>query len=156
MLSDGRLSICSVAFTLANAEPQLGTCLTRVCRPTSLCLFMDFRCLEPCRGLLLCKAWQSCSTPMLVLHHPGTRSSGNPMGLSEISHFGTFQRVGGKVVILCSQLVGLRSFRSIQLAAASSQAGGFINKKFFHPSSIRNQERLWKALMNFSAGHSAS
>mmetsp|Transcript_33757 Transcript_33757/g.75806 ORF Transcript_33757/g.75806 Transcript_33757/m.75806 type:complete len:318 (-) Transcript_33757:90-1043(-) len=47
-------------------------------------------------------------------------SSGNPMGLSEISHFGSFQRVGGK-------------------------AGGFINKKFFHPSSIRNQERLWKA-----------
>eukprot|EP00931_Biecheleriopsis_adriatica_P057161 TRINITY_DN338_c1_g1_i1.p1 TRINITY_DN338_c1_g1~~TRINITY_DN338_c1_g1_i1.p1 ORF type:complete len:345 (+),score=96.88 TRINITY_DN338_c1_g1_i1:89-1036(+) len=47
-------------------------------------------------------------------------SSGNPMGLSEISHFGTFQRVGGK-------------------------AGGFINKKFFHPSSIRNQEKLWQA-----------
>jgi len=40
--------------------------------------------------------------------------------LSEISHFGTFQRVGGK-------------------------AGGFINKKFFHPSSFRNQEKLWKA-----------
>lgn len=47
-------------------------------------------------------------------------SSGNPFGLSEISHFGSFQRVGGK-------------------------AGGFINKKFFHPSSIRNQEKLWKA-----------
>lgn len=47
-------------------------------------------------------------------------SSGNPMGLSEISHFGSFQRVGGK-------------------------AGGFINKKFFHPSSIRNQEKLWQA-----------
>mmetsp|Transcript_16383 Transcript_16383/g.22036 ORF Transcript_16383/g.22036 Transcript_16383/m.22036 type:complete len:319 (-) Transcript_16383:109-1065(-) len=47
-------------------------------------------------------------------------SSGNPMGLSEISHFGTFQRVGGK-------------------------AGGFISKKFFHPSSFRNQEKLWKA-----------
>lgn len=42
------------------------------------------------------------------------------MGLSEISHFGTFQRVGGK-------------------------AGGFINKKFFHPSTLRNQEKLWKA-----------
>lgn len=42
------------------------------------------------------------------------------MGLSEISHFGTFQRVGGK-------------------------AGGFISKKFFHPSSFRNQEKLWKA-----------
>jgi len=42
------------------------------------------------------------------------------MGLSEISHFGTFQRVGGK-------------------------AGGFINKKFFHPSTMRNQEKLWKA-----------
>lgn len=26
------------------------------------------------------------------------------------------------------------------------KAGGFINKKFFHPSSIRNQERLWKAI----------
>lgn len=46
--------------------------------------------------------------------------SGNPFGLAEISHFGAFQRVGGK-------------------------AGGFINKKFFHPSSIRNQEKLWKA-----------
>jgi len=46
--------------------------------------------------------------------------SGNPFGLSEISHFGSFQRVGGK-------------------------AGGFINKKFFHPSSIQNQEKLWKA-----------
>jgi len=40
--------------------------------------------------------------------------------LSEISHFGSFQRVGGK-------------------------AGGFISKKFFHPSSFRNQEKLWKA-----------
>lgn len=47
-------------------------------------------------------------------------ASGNPCGLSEISHFGTFQRVGGK-------------------------AGGFISKKFFHPSSFRNQEKLWKA-----------
>eukprot|EP00929_Paragymnodinium_shiwhaense_P070075 TRINITY_DN35451_c0_g1_i1.p1 TRINITY_DN35451_c0_g1~~TRINITY_DN35451_c0_g1_i1.p1 ORF type:complete len:339 (+),score=139.44 TRINITY_DN35451_c0_g1_i1:158-1174(+) len=47
-------------------------------------------------------------------------SSGNPFGLSELSHFGSFQRVGGK-------------------------AGGFINKKFFHPSSLRNQEKLWKA-----------
>lgn len=47
--------------------------------------------------------------------------SGNPFGLSEISHFGSFQRVGGK-------------------------AGGFINKKFFHPSSLRNQEKLWKAI----------
>eukprot|EP00927_Polykrikos_kofoidii_P063381 TRINITY_DN5819_c0_g2_i2.p1 TRINITY_DN5819_c0_g2~~TRINITY_DN5819_c0_g2_i2.p1 ORF type:complete len:348 (+),score=84.10 TRINITY_DN5819_c0_g2_i2:90-1046(+) len=47
-------------------------------------------------------------------------SSGNPFGLSELSHFGSFQRVGGK-------------------------AGGFINKKFFHPSSMRNQERLWQA-----------
>jgi len=46
--------------------------------------------------------------------------SGNPYGLSEISHFGSFQRVGGK-------------------------AGGFINKKFFHPSTLRNQEKLWKA-----------
>lgn len=42
------------------------------------------------------------------------------MGLSEISHFGTFQRVGGK-------------------------AGGFISKKFFHPSNFKNQEKLWKA-----------
>jgi len=25
------------------------------------------------------------------------------------------------------------------------KAGGFINKKFFHPSSLRNQEKLWKA-----------
>eukprot|EP00927_Polykrikos_kofoidii_P028500 TRINITY_DN24873_c0_g1_i1.p1 TRINITY_DN24873_c0_g1~~TRINITY_DN24873_c0_g1_i1.p1 ORF type:complete len:315 (-),score=67.70 TRINITY_DN24873_c0_g1_i1:139-1083(-) len=47
-------------------------------------------------------------------------SSGNPFGLSEISHYGSMQRVGGK-------------------------AGGFINKKFFHPSSLRNQEKLWKA-----------
>lgn len=47
-------------------------------------------------------------------------SSGNPFGLTEISHFGSFQRVGGK-------------------------AGGFISKKFFHPSSFRNQEKLWKA-----------
>lgn len=47
-------------------------------------------------------------------------SSGNPFGLSEISHYGTMQRVGGK-------------------------AAGFINKKFFHPSSFRNQEKLWKA-----------
>lgn len=46
--------------------------------------------------------------------------SGNPFGLSEISHYGSMQRVGGK-------------------------AGGFINKKFFHPSSLRNQEKLWKA-----------
>lgn len=46
--------------------------------------------------------------------------SGNPFGLSEISHFGSMQRVGGK-------------------------AGGFINKKFFHPSSLRNQEKLWVA-----------
>eukprot|EP00747_Dinoflagellata_sp_TGD_P180782 gnl/TRDRNA2_/TRDRNA2_33833_c0_seq1.p1 gnl/TRDRNA2_/TRDRNA2_33833_c0~~gnl/TRDRNA2_/TRDRNA2_33833_c0_seq1.p1 ORF type:complete len:314 (-),score=80.16 gnl/TRDRNA2_/TRDRNA2_33833_c0_seq1:81-986(-) len=48
-------------------------------------------------------------------------ASGNPFGLSEINHFGSFQRVGGK-------------------------AGGFINKKFFHPSSLRNQEKLWKAI----------
>mmetsp|Transcript_48993 Transcript_48993/g.88098 ORF Transcript_48993/g.88098 Transcript_48993/m.88098 type:complete len:328 (+) Transcript_48993:84-1067(+) len=47
-------------------------------------------------------------------------ASGNPMGLSEISHFGQFKGVGGK-------------------------AGGFISKKFFHPSSFRNQEKLWKA-----------
>jgi len=47
-------------------------------------------------------------------------SSGNPFGLSEISHYGIMRNVGGK-------------------------AGGFINKKFFHPSSIRNQEKLWKA-----------
>jgi len=47
-------------------------------------------------------------------------ASGNPYGLSEISHFGSFQRVGGK-------------------------AGGFISKKFFHPSTLRNQEKLWKA-----------
>merc|ERR1711974_236480 len=46
--------------------------------------------------------------------------SGNPYGLSELSHYGTMQRVGGK-------------------------AAGFINKKFFHPSSLRNQEKLWKA-----------
>ena len=25
------------------------------------------------------------------------------------------------------------------------EAGGFINKKFFHPSTLRNQEKLWKA-----------
>lgn len=48
-------------------------------------------------------------------------AAGNPMGLSEIQHFGGFSRVGGK-------------------------AGGFISKKFFHPSSFRNQERLWKAI----------
>lgn len=48
-------------------------------------------------------------------------SSGNPFGLAEISHYGGMQRVGGK-------------------------AGGFINKKFFHPSSLRNQEKLWKAM----------
>lgn len=47
-------------------------------------------------------------------------STGNNFGLGEISHFGAFQRVGGK-------------------------AGGFITKKFFHPSSMRNQEKLWKA-----------
>mmetsp|Transcript_84375 Transcript_84375/g.176592 ORF Transcript_84375/g.176592 Transcript_84375/m.176592 type:complete len:234 (-) Transcript_84375:71-772(-) len=46
--------------------------------------------------------------------------SGNPFGLSELSHFGSMQRVGGK-------------------------AAGFINKKFFHPSSLQNQEKLWKA-----------
>lgn len=46
--------------------------------------------------------------------------SGNPYGLSGISHYGTMQRVGGK-------------------------AAGFINKKFFHPSSLRNQEKLWLA-----------
>jgi len=43
------------------------------------------------------------------------------MGLAGISHYGTMQRVGGK-------------------------AAGFINKKFFHPSSLRNQEKLWLAL----------
>lgn len=48
-------------------------------------------------------------------------SSGNTYGLGEISHFGAFQRVGGK-------------------------AGGFINKKFFHPSTLRNQEKLWLAM----------
>eukprot|EP00930_Biecheleria_cincta_P003955 TRINITY_DN104863_c0_g1_i1.p1 TRINITY_DN104863_c0_g1~~TRINITY_DN104863_c0_g1_i1.p1 ORF type:complete len:307 (-),score=66.23 TRINITY_DN104863_c0_g1_i1:38-895(-) len=48
-------------------------------------------------------------------------STGNPFGLSEISHFGQMRSVGGK-------------------------AGGFINKKFFHPSSLRNQEKLWKAI----------
>eukprot|EP00406_Dinophysis_acuminata_P065467 CAMPEP_0179287550 /NCGR_PEP_ID=MMETSP0797-20121207/40324_1 /TAXON_ID=47934 /ORGANISM="Dinophysis acuminata, Strain DAEP01" /LENGTH=122 /DNA_ID=CAMNT_0020996487 /DNA_START=59 /DNA_END=423 /DNA_ORIENTATION=- len=47
-------------------------------------------------------------------------SSGNPFGLAELSHYGTMQRVGGK-------------------------AASFINKKFFHPSSMRNQEKLWKA-----------
>jgi len=47
-------------------------------------------------------------------------ASGNPFGLAELSHYGTMQRVGGK-------------------------AAGFINKKFFHPSSLRNQEKLWKA-----------
>lgn len=47
-------------------------------------------------------------------------SSGNTYGLGEIQHFGAFQRVGGK-------------------------AAGFINKKFFHPSSLRNQEKLWLA-----------
>eukprot|EP00931_Biecheleriopsis_adriatica_P057160 TRINITY_DN338_c0_g1_i1.p1 TRINITY_DN338_c0_g1~~TRINITY_DN338_c0_g1_i1.p1 ORF type:complete len:299 (-),score=87.92 TRINITY_DN338_c0_g1_i1:45-824(-) len=44
----------------------------------------------------------------------------NPYGLTELNHFGQMQRVGGK-------------------------AAGFINKKFFHPSSMRNQEKLWKA-----------
>jgi len=44
----------------------------------------------------------------------------NPHGLAELSHFGSMQRVGGK-------------------------AAGFINKKFFHPSSLRNQEKLWQA-----------
>lgn len=48
-------------------------------------------------------------------------ATGNTYGLGEISHFGSFQRVGGK-------------------------AGGFINKKFFHPSSLRNQEKLWMAM----------
>lgn len=48
-------------------------------------------------------------------------SSGNTYGLGTISHFGAFQRVGGK-------------------------AGGFINKKFFHPSTLRNQEKLWLAM----------
>ncbi|CAK9053851.1 unnamed protein product [Durusdinium trenchii] len=48
-------------------------------------------------------------------------STGNPYGLSEISHYGSMRNVGGK-------------------------AGGFINKKFFHPSSLRNQEKLWKAI----------
>lgn len=48
-------------------------------------------------------------------------ATGNSYGLGEISHFGSFQRVGGK-------------------------AGGFINKKFFHPSSLRNQEKLWMAM----------
>eukprot|EP00929_Paragymnodinium_shiwhaense_P009041 TRINITY_DN113071_c0_g1_i1.p1 TRINITY_DN113071_c0_g1~~TRINITY_DN113071_c0_g1_i1.p1 ORF type:complete len:316 (+),score=93.16 TRINITY_DN113071_c0_g1_i1:111-1058(+) len=47
-------------------------------------------------------------------------STSNPFGLSEINHYGSMQRVGGK-------------------------AAGFINKKFFHPSSLRNQEKLWKA-----------
>lgn len=47
-------------------------------------------------------------------------STGNPYGLSEISHYGSMRNVGGK-------------------------AGGFINKKFFHPSTLRNQEKLWKA-----------
>jgi len=47
-------------------------------------------------------------------------SSGNPFWLSEISHYGIMRNVGGK-------------------------AGGFINKKFFHPSSFRNQEKLWQA-----------
>lgn len=47
-------------------------------------------------------------------------SSSNPYGLAELNHFGSMQRVGGK-------------------------AAGFINKKFFHPSSLRNQEKLWKA-----------
>mmetsp|Transcript_62241 Transcript_62241/g.148526 ORF Transcript_62241/g.148526 Transcript_62241/m.148526 type:complete len:271 (+) Transcript_62241:101-913(+) len=46
--------------------------------------------------------------------------SGNPFGLTQIQHYGQMQRVGGK-------------------------AAGFINKKFFHPSSLRNQEKLWKA-----------
>lgn len=48
-------------------------------------------------------------------------SSGNTYGLAGISHFGSMQRVGGK-------------------------AAGFINKKFFHPSSLRNQEKLWLAM----------
>lgn len=48
-------------------------------------------------------------------------ATGNTYGLGEISHYGAFQRVGGK-------------------------AGGFINKKFFHPSNLRNQEKLWLAM----------
>jgi len=48
-------------------------------------------------------------------------SAGNPFGLAEINHFGSMRSVGGK-------------------------AGGFISKKFFHPSSFRNQEKLWKAI----------
>lgn len=31
------------------------------------------------------------------------------------------------------------------------KAGGFINKKFFHPSSLRNQEKLWKAITSDAA-----
>eukprot|EP00435_Cladocopium_sp_Y103_P059535 s994_g21.t1 len=53
-------------------------------------------------------------------------STGNPYGLSEISHYGSMRNVGGK-------------------------AGGFINKKFFHPSSLRNQEKLWKAITSDAA-----
>eukprot|EP00746_Dinoflagellata_sp_MGD_P163779 gnl/MRDRNA2_/MRDRNA2_92004_c0_seq1.p1 gnl/MRDRNA2_/MRDRNA2_92004_c0~~gnl/MRDRNA2_/MRDRNA2_92004_c0_seq1.p1 ORF type:complete len:367 (+),score=121.55 gnl/MRDRNA2_/MRDRNA2_92004_c0_seq1:100-1200(+) len=41
-------------------------------------------------------------------------------GLADISHTGRMQRVGGK-------------------------AAGFINKKFFHPSTLRNQEKIWAA-----------
>eukprot|EP00441_Pelagodinium_beii_P041125 CAMPEP_0197634934 /NCGR_PEP_ID=MMETSP1338-20131121/10889_1 /TAXON_ID=43686 ORGANISM="Pelagodinium beii, Strain RCC1491" /NCGR_SAMPLE_ID=MMETSP1338 /ASSEMBLY_ACC=CAM_ASM_000754 /LENGTH=253 /DNA_ID=CAMNT_0043206891 /DNA_START=130 /DNA_END=888 /DNA_ORIENTATION=- len=31
------------------------------------------------------------------------------------------------------------------MRSVGGKAGGFINKKFFHPSSFRNQEKLWKA-----------
>lgn len=46
--------------------------------------------------------------------------AGSNHGLSEISHTGQMRQVGGK-------------------------AAGFIHKKFFHPSSMRNQEKIWQA-----------
>ena len=37
-------------------------------------------------------------------------------------------------------------FSPMNVAIATPlEAGGFINKKFFHPSTMRNQEKLWKA-----------
>lgn len=64
--------------------------------------------------------WKGWGCAGLVFCAASLAMSGNPFGLSELSHYGSMQRVGGK-------------------------AAGFINKKFFHPSSLRNQEKLWKA-----------
>jgi len=53
--------------------------------------------------------------------------AGSSHGLGEISHTGQMRMVGGK-------------------------AASFINKKFFHPSSLRNQERMWGQI-EAAAGH---